>query len=217
MSAGEGVYIPGIEAPLPPGERLLWHGRPSGAAVARHVFHVRTLAAYFAALVCVRLVYGGGSGAAEAVGIAAFVGLAALALALFALVSVWVARSTVYAITDRRVVLKIGMAMPMTLSIPFAHIESAGLREWRDGTGEIALTLTGTDKFAYFMLWPHARPWRLTRPEPSLRGLESPREVSALLAGAVAAAGGEPIVSRMAADAGAPGIALRPPTAVAGD
>lgn len=190
--AAPGVRIPGVEEPLPAGERLLWHGRPSARAVAKHVFHLRALAAYFAAVVLARLVLGGN---ATPAGVAAFLLAALVALGVFAGVSFWVARSTVYAITNRRVVLKVGMAMPMTLNVPLRCVASAGVREWADGTGEIVLALDGVDRFAYFVLWPHARPWRFVRPEPALRGLASPRAVGALLRQAAAEAEGEPVVA----------------------
>ena len=207
MSEAGGVFIPGVEEPLPAGEQVLWRGQPSARAVARHVFHVRTLAAYFAVLLAVQVASGGaavGGLAARAAGLVPFLAGAGGALLLFALVSLWVARSTVYAITDRRVVLKIGMAMPMTLNVPLRCVASAGIRQWRDGTGEIVLTLSGTDRFAYFLLWPHARPWRFTRPQPALRGLAAPQEVGAVLAAAAAAVGEEPAVV-------APADAVLPP------
>ena len=193
MTAAGGVFIPGVEEPLPAGERVLWHGRPSARAVARHVFHVRALAVYFAALLCFRLVSaeGPGGAAARAAALVPYLAGAGVALLLFALVSLWVARSTVYAITDRRVVLKIGMAMPMTLNVPLRCVASAGIRQWPDGSGEIVLTLSGTDRFAYFLLWPHARPWQFTRPQPALRGLAAPHEAGAVLAAAAAATNGE--------------------------
>ena len=169
MTAAGGVFIPGVEEPLPAGERVLWQGRPSARAVARHVFHVRALAVYFAVLLCVRVAAASGSGgiAERGAALLPYAAGAAGALLMFALVSVWVARSTVYAITDRRVVLKIGMAMPMTLNVPLRCVASAGIRQWRDGSGEIVLTLSGADRFAYFLLWPHARPWQFTRPQPA--------------------------------------------------
>jgi hypothetical protein len=221
MSAAGGTFIPGVEERLPEGERVLWHGRPAAGAVARHVFHGRTLAAYFSVLVVVRIATVWGAPAdlrREAGGLALFGVAAAVALGMFALVSRWVARSTVYAITDRRVVLKIGMAMPMTLNVPLACIESAGIREWRDGTGEIALALRGEDRFAYFLLWPHARPWRFTRPQPALRGLLATRAVGETLAAAVAQASGEPLFAPAAAAAGGrAGAPLGAPPALAGD
>jgi Bacterial PH domain len=209
-----GLVIPGVEETLPPGERVLWTGRPLAGAVTRHVFHIRALALYFAAVLGLRIVSVGGTVASQALALAAYAACAAAALGLFALVGRWVARSTVYAITDRRVVLRIGLAMPTTLNIPLALVEGADLREFGDGSGEIALSLGGTDRFAYFLLWPHARPWQLKHPQPMLRGLADPKAVGALLAAAAAAHGAiasaPPAVS---AGAGALRPELRPAAA----
>lgn len=215
MSGAGETYIPGVEQPLPPGERVLWHGRPTVRAVALHVFHIRTLAAYFVAILVLRVVSTPSTGGVG-LSILAYSAYALVALLVFVLISAWVARSTVYAITERRVVLKIGMAMPMTISVPLSCIASADVREWSDGTGEIALALSGTDRFAYAVLWPHARPWQIRQPQPTLRGLTGPREVGALLCSAVAAAGGTPIASRGVEQRTVAGT-LAPPTAVAGD
>lgn len=218
MTAAGGVFIPGVEEPLPAGERVLWQGRPSARAVARHVFHVRGLAVYFAALIGVRVVVAGDGGAAATVAaLVPYLAGAGTALLLFSLVSLWVARSTVYAITDRRVVLKIGMAMPMTLNVPLRCVASAGIRRWRDGSGEIVLTLSGTDRFAYFLLWPHARPWHFTRPQPALRGLAAPDEAGAVLAAAAAASAEEAPPVALPATASLPTAGrLVPPARLAG-
>jgi hypothetical protein len=206
--AAVGVTIRGVEEPLPAGERLLWQGRPSARAVARHVFHLRGLAAYFALVVAAQVVLAGGATPAGVAYLACALG----ALGVFAAVSVWVARSTVYAITTRRVVLKVGMAMPMTLNVPLRCVAGAAVREWGDGTGEIVLALDGADRFAYFLLWPHARPWRLRRPEPALRGLAEPRLVGALLREAAAGAEGAPIAGvAMGATVAAPVATPRGP------
>jgi hypothetical protein len=77
----------------------------------------------------------------------------------------------VYAITDRRVVIKLGLVLPTTVNIPFRLIEAAECRRFRDGTGQIALRLSREDRIGYVHLWPHVRPWRLRYPEPMLRGL----------------------------------------------
>ena len=82
-----------------------------------------------------------------------------------------VARGAFYTITTHRVVLKMGVAFSITLNLPFAQIESAGLLMRRDGSGDIALRFVeGTRGLGWFILWPHARGWRLARGEPMLRG-----------------------------------------------
>ena len=65
--------------------------------------------------------------------------------------------------------------LPMTLNIPFRHLRPrrrCGL--YADGTGDIPLPITGDDRVAYLMLWPHVRPWRAARTEPMLRSSKTP-------------------------------------------
>ncbi|MFY8152534.1 MAG: PH domain-containing protein, partial [Hyphomicrobiales bacterium] len=62
--------------------------------------------------------------------------------------------------------------------------------------------------------WPHARPWRLARPEPTLRAIPDVERVAALQADAFAAATSDRVVrgEAPAGDAG-PAIAGLAPAA----
>ena len=95
-------------------------------------------------------------------------------------------RSTVYSITNRRVVISFGIALPVTFNIPFARIEAAGLRAHAGETGDITLQLLAGEKLSYFVLWPHARPWRMARAEPMLRCVPDAASASAILGAALA-------------------------------
>jgi hypothetical protein len=116
--------------------------------------------------------------------------LAAGALGVLALIAWLVARTSVYTITSRRLVLRIGVALPLSVNLPFAIVGSAALRTYPDGTGDIPLRLTGDGRLGYIHLWPHARPWRLARPEPMLRSVPDAARVAEILAGALADAAG---------------------------
>lgn len=180
----------GIGVPLPAGETALWRGSPRMVSVALHVFHVRAVAAYFALLFAWQV----GSawweqGAAAALHPAAVD--AALAAVVFVLIGVFswaMARSTVYLVTTRRVVMQIGVALPMALNIPFKVIESVAISRHTDGTGDIAIRLVPGDHFAYLHLWPHARPWWLAHPQPMLRSIADADAVAGLIADALRAA-----------------------------
>lgn len=177
----------GMPGPLPAGERLLWQGAPDWRLLARRALHVRKVAAYFGLIV----LWVGASAVTRGVpgllDLARAVGLAAIPLALMLGYAWWVGRTTVYTITDRRVVLHIGLALPVTINLPYARIEAAALNRQADGSGDIALALTGSDRLAYLILWPHARPWRLARAEPMLRALRDVEPVAILLSRALAA------------------------------
>ena len=97
------------------------------------------------------------------------------------------ARTTVYTITNRRVVMRIGIALPVTFNLPYTQIDGAALRPYEDGTGDIPLQLRDGTRLAYFVLWPHARPWRFSRPEPMLRAVPNAAATAQLLSEALAA------------------------------
>ena len=89
---------------------------------------------------------------------------------------------------SRRIIMQFGIALPMTLNFPFRIIGAAALRSYADGSGDIPLAISGNDRVAYLMLWPHVRPWRAARTEPMLRSIDDARHVSEILARAIMAA-----------------------------
>ncbi|WP_053334339.1 photosynthetic complex putative assembly protein PuhB [Gemmatimonas phototrophica] len=188
----EPQYIRGVPHPLPEGERLLWEGAPAMKPVSTHVFHWRLIVAYFAAMLAfwaVSTEHQPGSevylaSAVVRVSLSLFVLLAVLGLSRAVATTSW------YAITSKRIVMRVGMAFPMSINIPFTIIESAGLGLFKDGTGQVTVTLQKQSRIAYIALWPHCRVFRFTNPEPVLRGLEEPHKVAEILATAVAEAAG---------------------------
>lgn len=191
----------GLPEPLPAGERVLWQGSPDWRVLARHAFHVRALALYFAAILIIRggfVIHDGGTTAAaiKAVGMTLPLVLMALGIALG--LAVLSARTTVYTITDKRVTMRVGIVLNLTFNLPFARIAAAGFHQVGKDAGDIPLTLAGTDQIAYPHLWPHARPWRLSKAEPMLRCVPQGQEVARILAQAWSQARGleaAPIVS----------------------
>ena len=184
----EPVY--GLPEPLPSGERILWQGAPRWQSLAVRAFQLRKLTVYFGALLAWRgaAVFADSNSAGEAaLAVLWLAPLAIAALGILAMLAWFSSRSTVYTVTNERVVMRIGMVLTITLNLPFRVIESAGLRTYADGTGDIPLSLAGTDRIAIIHLWPHARPWRFTRPEPMLRAIPDAARVGELLSEAMAA------------------------------
>jgi len=191
VSEHEFEPVRGLPEPLPRGESILWQGGPRWTVLAREAFHATPIAIYFGVLLAWRALHAAQSGetfSQAAVPIALLALLAAVALGLL-LILAWFASSTaVYTVTNRRVVMRIGIVLTVSYNLPFRAIEAAGLRVNRDGTGDINLLLTPENKIAWLNLWPHVRPWRVKRPEPVLRALPEAARVAAILSQAVAAA-----------------------------
>ncbi len=190
MSATEYTPVQGLPDDLPAGERLLWQGAPDWRSLAVDAFHVRKVTIYFALLVAWRFVLRlyEGDGILAAAQYAAWIVPLAVAGVLLLLGLAWVtAWTTIYTVTSRRVVMRVGIALSMTIDIPFRVIESASLKKRADGTGDIALRLEPGIRAAYLVLWPHARRWHFSRPEPQMRALANPGHVADLLSEALAA------------------------------
>lgn len=217
MNSGQPVHEhefepqPGLPERLPEGEHILWQGAPSAAVLARRVFHLRKVALYFGLLLAWRtasVVADTGSLAAGLRALAWVAPVALLGLGLLALLARLTARTTLYTLTDRRVVMRIGIVLTVTYNLPLVRIESADRRDAGGGTHDIALTLERGTRIAWLHLWPHARPWRVQRPQPMLRALPDGERVAALLAQAWSRANAmpaTPAAPAAAADA-APGL-----------
>lgn len=194
MTEHEYEPVRGLPGELPKGETLLWQGSPDWWSLAQRAFHMRTVAVYFGLLMAWR---GGGAvmGGADAVGaLEAAMGMApvaVIALGLLAGLAALTARTTVYTITTKRIVLRFGFALPKAINIPFTIVESAALKTNSDGTGDLGVTLSRPNKVAYLLLWPHARPWKVSRPQPSMRAIPDASSVAVQLMHALKATHGE--------------------------
>ncbi|MEN9316351.1 MAG: hypothetical protein RIS35_2744 [Pseudomonadota bacterium] len=176
----------GLPEPLPTGERLVWQGGPRWTVLARRAFHADKVTIYFAILLAMRFATLLHDGAALGDALRALGGwllLAATGVGLLLVLAWMSARSTVYTLTDRRIVMRIGIVLTVTYNLPLTRIHAADLRPFgRGNDGEIALALEPGTRIAWLHLWPHARPWRIARPQPMLRALADGRTVSTLLA-----------------------------------
>lgn len=175
------------EAP-PEGERILWQGRPAWMGLAWRAFGVRLVALYLVVAGGYRasVMAAEGATAGEIVlGVAGIAVMAAAGAAILALMAFVTARTTVYTITTRRVAMRIGAALNITINLPFRWIGAAAVRHRAGGTADLPLTLIGESKLAYLMLWPHVRPWKMGRPEPMLRNVPNGAAVATVLAEAL--------------------------------
>ncbi len=178
----------GLPEALPAGEKLLWQGSPEWKALAVEVFHVRKLAFYFALILALRaaFVLGDGGSMLEVLKSWAWLApMAGIAVGIMLVLARLAARTTVYTITDRRVILRIGIVLTVAYNLPFRRIESAGLMlRGKDGHGDLPITLRKGEQIAILQLWPHARPWHVNRPQPMLRCLKDAARIGQVLSDA---------------------------------
>jgi hypothetical protein len=176
--------IRGLPERPPEGEHILWQGRPSSWALTRDSLNLYWVAGYFVLLAVWRFVTladQDGAGAAFAAA-SPFLILGLVVCAVLLIVGHVHARTTVYTITNRRVAMRIGAALTVTLNLPYTQIAQADLNLRRDGTGTIALDLMAGPRLSYLVCWPHIRPWTLRRTQPALRCIPDAERVARLLA-----------------------------------
>ena len=165
----------GLDQPLPAGERILWQSAPSVRHLGSVVFRFRLVAVYLLLLVGVAtvLIRDGG----WPVGQAFALGLLAVPIGLIGLGVLWVlgalmARTSCYTLTNRRIILHIGVAFDRTISIPLSAVMDASIRpRGKHGLGDIAFSVKDVGGLNYMNLWPHARSFHFMPPQPALRAL----------------------------------------------
>lgn len=199
----------GLPETPPEGERILWQGRPDWLSLSWDAMSLPWIAGYFALLGLWRftavydiLPLGQAVGA-----FVPFLILGAVVIAMLLLVGYVQARATVYTVTNRRVAMRIGAALTVTLNLPYTQVASADLALRRRGTGTIALSLMGEPRFSYLVCWPHVRPWRMRNTQPALRCIPDAQKVAALIADAAQARVTMPRISRVDTLNGASAVA----------
>lgn len=175
MSEYDHEPVRGLPGELPEDEHVIWQGVPDWKYLVGTALHIRIFAVYFGAI-AVWAVSRGDANTAIAVSV-----LGAIVVGLAALFAWGVNRTSVYTLTNKRVVLRIGVALNKCINLPLSEIRSANLKMLGGGHGNIVLDLKGMPRIGYIMLWPHARSLRFVRPQPMLRAIPEAANVAQLL------------------------------------
>jgi len=176
--------VPGLPGHLPDDERVLWQGRPSWKLIARHTLKTRWIAAYFALISAWSIGTGLTEGETAAGMAASIVIFSIMAFAVFALASIYawaVEKTTVYTVTNKRVVIRFGVALSMSLNLPFKQIETIAFGKLNGEAGNLAFALKPDQRVSWLMQWPHVRGWRFARAEPSMIALQDAQKVADLV------------------------------------
>ncbi len=175
MSEYDHEPVRGLPGVLPADEHIIWQSAPDWKYLAKAALHIRLSALYFGAIVVWAVMRGDTN---TAIGVSL---LGAAAIAMFVAFAWGVGRTSIYTLTNKRLVLRIGVALNKCINLPLSEIGSANLKMLGDGHGNIVLDLKGMPRLGYIMLWPHARSLRFVRPQPMLRAVPDARNVAAML------------------------------------
>jgi hypothetical protein len=192
--------VKGLPEAPPKGEVILWQGKPNWWALSKESLNLYWVAGYFVFLAAWRFTavvdlmpLGQAIWASVP-----FLILGAIACAIL-LVIAWVqAHYTVYTVTNRRVAMRIGAALNVTLNLPYTQIANANLDLRKAGTGTIAFDLLGDTRISYLVCWPHVRPWKISPTQPALRCINDAERIAAMISEAAQARVSTPQVERTA-------------------
>ena len=176
---------PGLPELLPEGEHIVWQAAPDWKQLAIHAFHVRKIAIYFSLMWLLQLAHFLDQGETTAYifqqcGTSLL--LAVVALGLLSISAYYAAQTALYTLTNRRVVMRIGIVLSLTFNVPLRRIVAADLGRINDDSGDIALQLNSADRIAWLHLWPHARAWHVKQPQPTMRCLPDAEKLAHALA-----------------------------------
>lgn len=191
--------VRGLPEALPADEHILWQGAPGALQLAKDAWKLNWVLGYFALLAVWQVV---GASAqmplTQAMGYGVPFLLGGLLAAAIILVIAYVqARSTVYTLTNKRVCLRIGAALTMTLNLPYVCIGNAHLARRRNGAGTIAFETIGDTRISYLMSWPHTRPWHFSHTQPAFRSIPDAARVAQIFADAAETRVSAPQVARV--------------------
>ncbi len=179
--------IPGLPEELPEGETVLWQGKPAALAFTINTFRLRWIAVYVTVFLTWRLANAATTDAGISQGMVIETLLTASAFTLggvsiFLVLGAQMARSTIYTLTNRRLVMRYGVGFRKYINLPFSRISSASLKAHGGKTGSIAFETDRAHPLPYFHLWPHARPFRFVNASPMFRAIADPEGFARLLA-----------------------------------
>ena len=153
----------GLPERLPSDEFIVWQGSPDVGALASSAFHFKKLMVYFLFLIgaCAWPALESGAGLHAVLQAIKWIA----PLALVGLASVWMlaymtSRTTVY-----------------TINLPLKQIATSDVRLLDKDFGDITMGLQGSDRIAWIHLWPSVRPWRISKPEPTMRAIADVQDV----------------------------------------
>jgi hypothetical protein len=179
--------VPGLPGLPPAGEVILWQGRPSAKLLSRHLLKVRWIGGYFLLLAVWAVVSGVHDGREIGGLLFSIAILAALAAVLVGMIELFawaVEKTTLYTITTERVVMRFGVALSMTLNLPFKKVDAVSTAKLDDKGGMIAIAIAADTRLSWLVQWPHVRGWRFSRPEPCLAYLPDVEKVTGILSAA---------------------------------
>ena len=168
---------------IPNGESILWKGRPSLWGFSWNLFGLKWITLYLSMLsiVSVARFFASDFYTAFYVDFLPFFLSGIFASIILIGLAATQTYSTVYIITENRVIIKTGAALSFLISMPFKKIKEVNLQKRGASIGTISFELLSEKRVPYISCWPSVRPWKFKRTQPAFSCVRSVDEVATIL------------------------------------
>ena len=168
---------------IPNGEAILWKGRPSLWGFSWNLFGLKWITLYLSMLsiVSVARFFASDFYTAFYVDFLPFFLSGIFASIILIGLAATQTYSTVYIITENRVIIKTGAALSFLISMPFKKIKEVNLQKRGASIGTISFELLSEKRVPYISCWPSVRPWKFKRTQPAFSCIGSVDEVATIL------------------------------------
>lgn len=172
-----------VRRSIPSGEEIHWYGRPDWKSLGYCCYGIKYLIIYLLLSVLYTFVK-----MPVEFSLAAFVNhyipymlsgtVAGIILFILAFAS---AKHTCYVITDKRIVIRTGIALVFLLNLPFKNILSIDRQRLKNTRGNLAFTIQSKKRIPYFSCWPSVRGGSVLNPVPAFRSILDVQEIERLV------------------------------------
>ena len=169
---------------IPSDEKIYWVGKPNWKSFSYQAFGIKYLLIYF--LICalysvskIEMVF---SFSIFVTNYIPFLVSGLLAGAILISIAYLEAKHTVYVITERRIVIRTGVALVFLLNAPFKKIISIDRQTLSQGQGNISFRTDSRKRIPYLSCWPSVRPWSFLLPSPAFRSIPDIAAVEIIIA-----------------------------------
>ena len=168
-----------VRKAIPVGEMIRWCGRPNWKSLGYHAFGVKYLTVYLilSALYAVSQTNSPFRFGAFTVQYLPYIMSGIFASIILFVLAYLAARHTCYVITEKRVVIRTGIALVFLLNVPFKNVVSIDLQRLANGSGNLSFKAQSKKRIPYLSCWPSVRSGSLLQPVPAFRSILSIEEI----------------------------------------
>ena len=169
---------------IPSEEKICWDGSPDWRSFGYQVFGIKYLFIYFivTALYAVSQIESSFSFSAFSINYLPYFLSGVFAGSILLVLAYVAARHTYYVITERRIVIRTGVALVFLLNVPFKNILSIDKQVLARGRGNIAFKAKSKKRIPYFSCWPSVRSGSFVEPVPAFRSITDIEHVGKIVA-----------------------------------